>query len=155
MGMRQQEREHAFTRVQRRYTTRDGRRPSEYDPRPTRMHYLASVDTYIYGYETAREREDVYDQRRWRGHSGAPEKETRELRRVGKRRRERGRRQAQRSARRNTNQLRQGFATGMSYPHLASASRSGAEKQIWMGHSSLPSAMTTAGLDGQARLQQI
>ena len=87
--------------------------------------------------------------------SEAPEKERREPRRVGKRRRERGRRQAQRSARRNTNQLRQGFATGMSYPHLASASRSGAEKQIWMGHSSLPSAMTTAGLDGQARLQQI
>ena len=27
MGMRQQEREHAFTRVQRRYTTRDGGRP--------------------------------------------------------------------------------------------------------------------------------
>ena len=78
MGMRQQEREHAFTRVQRRYTTRDGRRPSEYDPRPTRMHYLASVDTYIYGYETAREREDVYDQRRWRGHEwGAGERDER------------------------------------------------------------------------------
>ena len=152
--MRQQEREHAFTRVQRRYTTRDGRRPSEYDPRPTRMHYLASVDTYT-GMRQ-QEREKTYTTRDGgAATSGAPEKETRELRRVGKRRRERGRRQAQRSARRNTNQLRQGFATGMSYPHLASASRSGAEKQIWMGHSSLPRAMTTAGLDGQARLQQI
>ena len=53
-----------------------------------------------------------------------------------------------RSVRRNTNQLRQGFATRVGPPHLASASRSWAEKQIWMGGASLPRAITTAGLDG-------
>ena len=85
----------------------------------SRRHHLASVDIYIYGYETARERErHVYDQRRWRdhewgreeggrsrrqaqrsvrrnttsteAHGAAPEKERRERRRVGRRRRERG-----------------------------------------------------------------
>ena len=75
----------------------------------------------------------------------APEKETREPRRVGKRRRERERQTTgAEECETEYDQLRQGFATGMSYPHLASASRSGAGKQIWMGHSSLPRAMTTA-----------
>ena len=84
----------------------------------SRRHHLASVDIYIYGYETARERETrirpetVARPRVGEGRGGrsrrqaqrsvrrnttsteaqgaAPEKERRERRRVGRRRRERG-----------------------------------------------------------------
>jgi len=90
------------TRVHTRSeTVYDQRRPAQHQTVPaTRPHYLATVE-YIstYGYETAGERtrvhtrsETVYDQRRWpaTAQGAAPEKERREWRRVGRRRRERG-----------------------------------------------------------------
>ena len=80
--------------------TRVGDRvPAQHQTVPAiRPHYLATVEyIYTYGYETAREgtrvhtrSETVYDQRRWPATRGAaPEKERRERRRVGRRRRER------------------------------------------------------------------